>query len=381
MKITSDLRWIAAASLDRTVRLWHFIDGRPANPAIELLGHEVELAKLEVSSDGRNLLSIDIDSHVRRWDLTATQPEKSGESLPDPPHRVRATAISPDGAWLLTGGNDGKVALLPLQGQVGPRVFESENEPIESLALDTSGRQLLVGHANGHIRRWNLAVDGTLSNPQPLDHHADAVVALSISNDGSFAVSGSWDKSAAYWRLGSNGKRIPLKLPSNHGQVLGVTITPDGKWIAASCEDGTVLVWDAVLCRVIQQAIEELGPRAKAPIEARRAGTFTIATLPSRDSSSVGTRWLSRLACQRKARDRNADTSTVRTTNVSSRIPSVSAKPSSEMPRRLPVTIDTKLPAMITPQLVMMPPVRRIPSRRPRNGPSRACSSKTRVTR
>ena len=51
------------------------------------------------------------------------------------------------------------------------------------------------------------------------------------------------------------------------------------------------------------------------------------------------------------------------------------------MPRSVPVVIEMNVPAMITPQLVMIPPVRATARRSPSIGPCRSCSSKTRVTR
>ena len=51
------------------------------------------------------------------------------------------------------------------------------------------------------------------------------------------------------------------------------------------------------------------------------------------------------------------------------------------MPRSVPVSIEAKVPAMITPQLVMMPPVRTTATRSPSTIPRRRCSSNTRVTR
>ncbi len=54
---------------------------------------------------------------------------------------------------------------------------------------------------------------------------------------------------------------------------------------------------------------------------------------------------------------RNAGTRMVRTRNVSSKIPSERANPSSTMPAICAVVMEMKVPAMMMPQLVMMPPV------------------------
>jgi hypothetical protein len=68
-------------------------------------------------------------------------------------------------------------------------------------------------------------------------------------------------------------------------------------------------------------------------------------------------------------------------TQVSSITPNASASPSSVVARSVPVVIDAKVPAMMTPQLVMIPPVRTRATRSPSTGPRRACSSNTRVAR
>ena len=84
---------------------------------------------------------------------------------------------------------------------------------------------------------------------------------------------------------------------------------------------------------------------------------------------------------RRANRARNAGTRIVRMTNVSSSTPSAKAKPSSCIVRNVPVIIAANVPAMMTPQLVMMPPVRTTATRSPSTGPSRRCSSNTRVAR
>ncbi len=68
-------------------------------------------------------------------------------------------------------------------------------------------------------------------------------------------------------------------------------------------------------------------------------------------------------------------------TQVSSITPNANAKPSSVVARSVPVVIDTNVPAIITPQLVMIPPVRTKATRSPSIAPCRAYSSNTRVAR
>ena len=57
-------------------------------------------------------------------------------------------------------------------------------------------------------------------------------------------------------------------------------------------------------------------------------------------------------------RAKKAGTMIVRMTNVSSSTPKASANPNSCIPRNVPLIIEANVPAMMTPQLVMIPPVR-----------------------
>lgn len=269
VKITTDLRWIVSAGFDQAIRLWQFSSGRPVGTGIELPGNSVEQQCLETTADGRWLISVDIDNRARRWDLASAEPEKTVADLPDLPDRARVTALTADGSWLVIGGESGRLGLIPTLSNGQVRSYESADEPIESLEISENGRQLLAGHLDGRIARWDVLPNGQLSNVQVLDHHVGPVVSLAISKDSSFAVSGSWDKTVGYWRLDTNSP-VPLCLSSNGGgQVLGVAITSDGKWIAASCENGTVLVWDASLCSVIQQAKSQLQLHRPSVIDAR----------------------------------------------------------------------------------------------------------------
>ena len=61
---------------------------------------------------------------------------------------------------------------------------------------------------------------------------------------------------------------------------------------------------------------------------------------------------------QRPRRTVMAGTNVVRTTKVSRSTPKVTAKPICLSPKRLPAVMLAKVPAMIMPAEVMMPPVR-----------------------
>ncbi|MFN7928321.1 MAG: TIR domain-containing protein [Blastocatellia bacterium] len=76
-----------------------------------------------------------------------------------------------------------------------------------------------------------------------LTGHKDWVTSLAVSPDGTWAASGSEDKTIKIWDLETGQCRATLK---GHGdRVMSVAITPDGKRILSASFDKTVRVWDA----------------------------------------------------------------------------------------------------------------------------------------
>jgi WD40 repeat protein len=268
VKVVPQSSWIASGSLDNSIRLWRLVDNRPTNEFVALPGHGSEVVAMCVTTDGDWLISLDSDNHLRRWAPKSNQPEMSSHNLADMESKIKALAATPNGLWLVVGREDSKVAIMGIKEGDRWREFPGATDAIESLVFSQSGERLYAGDASGAIVRWDVTAGGELTNAQAIHQHGGVVPSLAVSADGSFAVSGSWDATAAYWRTGTEGKIAPLRLVTKHGPVRSIAITPDGKWIIAGCEDGTILVWDATLCDVIQEAVEKRGPRPKSSVKA-----------------------------------------------------------------------------------------------------------------
>ncbi len=76
-----------------------------------------------------------------------------------------------------------------------------------------------------------------------LTGHKGWVYSVTVSPDGTWAASGSDDKTVKIWNLESGECRATLK--GHTGNVHSVAITPDGKRILSGSSDHSVRVWDA----------------------------------------------------------------------------------------------------------------------------------------
>jgi WD40 repeat protein len=269
----SSARWLVTASSDKAVRMWSFAEGRPSKQPRLLQGHGHDIDNLRTSGDGHWLVSIDLEGNAIRWDMQSQHPEKSQASLGKFSHRRHVLQLTPDGKWLITGDGQGKLNVYSADGRGSPRTFPCTTDSLESLALDSSGKQLFTGDARGDVFRFELNPAGEAKLQAKLEGHAAPCVAVGVAQDGSFFVTGSQDQTARLWDLTSPDPKLPLNLtlPGKSGSVTAVAISPDNKWLAFATGDGAVLLWDVARCRMILHATGGNLPSVKAPTKTARA--------------------------------------------------------------------------------------------------------------
>ena len=67
-------------------------------------------------------------------------------------------------------------------------------------------------------------------------------MALAITPDSRYAISGSWDHSIRIWDL--DDERQMRVIEGHEERLREVVVTPDGQYIVASGDDGVVIVWN-----------------------------------------------------------------------------------------------------------------------------------------
>jgi WD40 repeat protein len=73
---------------------------------------------------------------------------------------------------------------------------------------------------------------------------------VSVTPDGSLAISGSDDRTLKVWELESG--RAVQTLEGHAGPVWAVAVTPDGSRAISGSDDGTLKVWDLESGRAVQ---------------------------------------------------------------------------------------------------------------------------------
>ncbi len=198
----------------------------------QLRGHGGPVRALAISPDGKTALSGSFDSSAIRWSLERNAAE---QVLRFHGSAVNAVAILPDGR-LVTGGEDGKIALWKSGAAEPLKQFEGHTAPIVSLAVSPDGKMIASASWDRTVRVW--PVDG--GPPLLLEGHQQNVNGVVFMPDGKAVVSVSHDPQIRIWPLnGGPATIVTLATPLN-----SVTVASDGE-IAVGGADGKVYFYSA----------------------------------------------------------------------------------------------------------------------------------------
>ncbi len=225
------------------IRFWETATGKQLGPTLPQTG---PLKCLAFSPDGRMLLAGGIvvptegvkpSGAARLYDAEYFTP--LGPLL-EHPQPVWVVAFSPDGRTFLTGCEDRvsrqwQTATCTLAGPVG-----HHNGTVRSVAFSPDGRRFVCGSASDtpQVQLWEAA-QGLAIGP-PL-YHTSPVNALAQDSSGKFLITGCADGTTWVWdRLARRPMRT-LKDPRK--DILGVSVSPDGAFIASASAEGSVQLW------------------------------------------------------------------------------------------------------------------------------------------
>jgi hypothetical protein len=203
-----------------------------------MTGHKDCIYSVAISPDGKLVASGSYDKLILLWEIDRGRQIRT---LKDHIDAVFSVAFSPDGKRLASGAQDRSVKIWDVAS--GQRLF-TLSEPLDGItavAFRPFGTQLAAGGYDKVIRTWDLSdKGGTLA--QSMMAHEDTILQLAYSPDGKTLVSASADRTIRFWDAET---LTSLKaLDKQPDWVQAVSISPNGKWLAAGRYDGSVSVYD-----------------------------------------------------------------------------------------------------------------------------------------
>jgi len=152
---------------------------------------------------------------------------------------VTSVAYSPDGKYLLTGGEDRTVKLWDAATGKEVRTFEGHRGPVTSVAFSPDGNLALSGSTDGTLRLWDIAMGRQL---QATDGLGWKITSVAFSPNGRVVASAADDNKVKLWQVPNVQ---PVRSLAGHGwRVTSVAFSPDGNYSLSGSEDDSVKLWD-----------------------------------------------------------------------------------------------------------------------------------------
>jgi len=160
-------------------------------------------------------------------------------SVPAHQGRVIAVAMSADGAWALSCGEEHGIRLWNERGEC-VRTFSGHAQTTLAVALSADGAWALSAGMDATLRAWRVETGEGIWRKDGL---TDGITAVCLSADGHTAATGGRDHRVNLWDMG-NGERLRA-LVGHTGAINAVAMSRDGEWVAAGSDDLTLRVWKA----------------------------------------------------------------------------------------------------------------------------------------
>ncbi|GAK56997.1 WD-40 repeat protein [Candidatus Vecturithrix granuli] len=231
---------------------------------IDPQGHSALIQDLIFTPDGAQLISVSDDKTIRVWDA------ESGDLLrtlrgwmgAGPEGGLNAVALSSDPQFLFvggfldrfTGGRNGDIRILAFETGEQIGILQGHSDTVNKLSISGDGRWMASASFDTTVRIWDLDMVRKNAAQKPfiiqptltLQGHEAVVHDVAFAPDGQQLVSASEDQTLRVWQLAKNKASVisSTVLKQHKTKVHCVTYSPDGKYFASGDFQHQVFLWD-----------------------------------------------------------------------------------------------------------------------------------------
>jgi Prp8 binding protein len=242
---------LASAGVDKTIMIWSCKDS--FTNSLNLKSHTNAVTALTWSHTDR-LVTGSADKSVCSWDVEVGRVVRKYRG-----HTAVVQDVAcPKKTRELIGsvGDDGSLRVWEQRSKEELKVYQTKY-PITSVSFSLNGEKLYTGGIDNDIHVYKLGED---KQEDTIEGHQDTISSLSISHDGSYLLSNSFDETLRVWDIRpgvARGRRL-AKTMSGHSQGTDKTLirgcwSRDGLYVACGSTDKCVYVWDTATRNIVQR--------------------------------------------------------------------------------------------------------------------------------
>ena len=216
VSVSPDEKTLAAASADRTVRLFDLPEGTERlKPVARLEGHAGPVLSVLFGRDGTIVVSGSADRSIKVWDASSRRLLRTLSNHTDAVHCLglrptlpHAGGISPDSC--ASGGDDHTVRIW--QPGIGRmvRIVRRHGGPIFCVAYSPDGSALYSAGAEGTVRMIEADSDTIVRQWRASD---DWIYSLAVSPDGTQVATGDWTGDVKLWQVTNEAVHLRVRFP------------------------------------------------------------------------------------------------------------------------------------------------------------------------
>ncbi|MBI1833173.1 MAG: protein kinase, partial [Planctomycetes bacterium] len=151
-----------------------------------------------------------------------------------------ALAFTPDGKRLASGGADNTVRVWTIDSEDEPVIFRAAEEII-AVAFDPRKPRVAVLFKSGAVRAWNYDDEqGTTT----FRVGPGVVNCVSLSPDGRYLAAGRWTSDLLVWDRQTKREWFSAKHEGKYRGILRTAFSPDSKTLATASKGADVNLWD-----------------------------------------------------------------------------------------------------------------------------------------
>jgi WD40 repeat protein len=253
LAITSDGGRALSGGSDTHIHLWDLKTGEELQT---FEGHGGLISSVVLSPDGSKAFSADWIGGVILWDLGTGKPlvnvkahqvSVPWSTLNDPPVN---SVFSRNGRKGLTSAGDGTLVIWDLVGAGEIRRFDGHDADVSGVQFTPDGKFALTGSgdisfagpvADNSMKMWEVETGNLV---RTFGGHSHTVIVLTVSDDGQWALTGSWDGTMKLWEL-ETGSEL-RSFDAHPSGVFSVAFSPDGQKALSGPLgiDDSIILWD-----------------------------------------------------------------------------------------------------------------------------------------